>query len=117
MGRNISAIAEIADPHLDTLIDREKVEDFSVQELEDQLSFMKKGKATDQIGLVMEMLQLVSGNLLESITGLFNDVFCFCGVPIAWKKSQFLFLCKKGVPTIPATSRPITFLPILFKFF
>ena len=116
--RNNSEEAESQDQHLKTLTEfPEDVQRFSVKELKDQLAFMKKGKAADQGGLVVEMLQLASDDLLGSIAALFDEVLFSCEAPCEWKKSRISVLFKKGDPKMPGNYRPITLLPILYKLF
>jgi len=98
-------------------LQRSDVADISLKELRDQLQSMKKGKAGDKSGIVIEMLQLAGDSVLECIAYLFNEVLFSCEAPGNWKESCIAVLFKKGDTALPENYRPITLLPILYKLF
>lgn len=79
---------------------------------------MTKGKAGDQAGLVVEMVQKGSTNLLHALALLFAEILSGRAQPPSiWKQSFITILFKKGEPTLPDKYRPITLLRIFYKVF
>ena len=90
---------------------------FTGKEVKTQLRFMAKGKAGDNAGLVVEMLQSSSDAFMEAMADMFNDILSTATTPAAWKHSRVKVLFKKGDAKMPENYRPITLLPILYKLF
>eukprot|EP00973_Karenia_brevis_P046645 6471282-Karenia_brevis.AAC.1 len=95
-----------------------QVEPVVVEELKAQLKQMGRGKAADEKGLVIEMVQIGSDLLLQCIADLFTEVLHQANKhPSSWNKSLVTVLYKKGDPQLPGNYRPITLLPIMYKLF
>ena len=62
---------------------------------------MAKGKAGDNAGLVMEMLQSSSDAFMEAMAGMFNDILSTATTPAAWQHSRVKVLFKKGDTKMP----------------
>ena len=73
-------------------------EPVSLKELLDALKVMKRGRAKDEAGIVVEMLKDGSKCLLEAVLDMFNDVLSFRRQPpTEWKRTKLVVIFKKGV--------------------
>eukprot|EP00973_Karenia_brevis_P072582 10082551-Karenia_brevis.AAC.1 len=94
------------------------VTDVSVDEIKRELGNMRKGKAADVNGVVMEMLLHGSDALLGMISDLFNAILQPNALPpSAWRETMIKVIFKKGDVKLPENYRPICILPILYKLF
>ena len=94
------------------------VETICLDELMEVLAGMKRGKATDDEGIIAEMLMDSSGSFLESVLGLFNDVLPLrMAVPAAWRATKLTVIFKKGDPRRVGNYRPIAILSVIYKLF
>ena len=101
-----------------TIHAEENIPAVTIKELEDQLKETSRGKAGDQAGLVVEMLQRGSDDLLGAIAMLFTELLSGrAQPPNIWKQSVITILFKKGDATLPDNYRPITLLRIMYKLF
>ena len=90
----------------------------TTDEIRNELKLMRKKKAADQAGLVVEMLQYGSDNLFRTISLLFTALLKGDGdPPDTWKESLITVLFKKGDESLAENYRPITLLRILYKLF
>ena len=93
-------------------------EPVSLDELLDALRVMKRGRAKDEAGIVIEMLKDGSRCLLQAVVDMFNDVLAFRQQPpTEWKLTKLVVIFKKGDPSLPSNYRPIAILSILYKLF
>ena len=91
---------------------------FSIKEARSQLHIMAKNKAADSGGLVIEMLQEGSDNLLQAVVDAFNDILKpVPQTPAAWAESRARVLYKKGDALQAENYRPITLSSIMYKLF
>jgi hypothetical protein len=91
---------------------------FTVEEARDQLKKMARNKSADDSGLVVEILQEASEQLLQTTVEVFNEIFQQDQkAPAAWRKSCIKVLFKKGDAKMPENYRPITLLRIMYKLF
>ena len=96
----------------------EEVDVVTSEEVTQQLTKMAKGKAADEAGVVVEMLQ--KGG--EKLAGIMAEVFTaiFKGQmepPEYWTSATMKVLYKDGDDKDPANYRPICLLPIVYKVF
>ena len=79
---------------------------------------MKKRKAADSRGIVVELLQCGGEELFELIAEIFTDVLQpQAEVPSNWKETRLKVRMKKGDAQLPENYRPIAIIPILYKLF
>ena len=96
----------------------EPVPGFTADEVNSALAKMKRGKASDHTGLVIELLKDSGGSVRKAIASIFNDILVKdMTTPEEWKKSRVIVLFKKGDTQKPENYRPITLLPVLYKLF
>ena len=73
---------------------------------------MKKRKAADENGLVVELLQYSSDTLIGLVADVFDDLIQGrAGAPENWKRTRLKVLLKKADPQMPGNYRPISILP------
>ena len=88
------------------------------EEIRVQLRKMKKGRAADDAGIVSELLDEASDELIQAIADIFSAILRPGeAIPAAWKSSSIRVLFKKGNPKLPENYRPICIIPILYKIF
>ena len=79
---------------------------------------MKKNKAADDAGLVSELLNEASDELIQTVADIFTAILKPGEeIPPAWKSSSIKVLFKKGDPKLPENYRPVCIIPILYKVF
>ena len=90
----------------------------TVQEIDAELKKMKRGKAGDWSGLVVEMLKCGGEALKMLLAEMFTNILHGSWeTPVAWKQSVVIVLHKKGDTKLPDNYRQITLLPIMCKLF
>ena len=90
----------------------------TVEEIDQHVRKLKRGKAADTRGVVAEMFK-VGGQLLKEVLA---DVFTCILVngdepPESWRRNGLRVIFKKGDPKLPGNYRPITILPVIYKLF
>ena len=72
------------------------VEPVSLNELQDALRVMKRGRAKDEAGIIDEMLKDGSERLLVAVLDLLNDVISFRQQPPSeWKLTKLVIIFKE----------------------
>ena len=90
----------------------------STEEVRRQVKKLKKGKASDSVGIVAEMLKAGGDYLLEVLARVFTSILADGEEPPqTWKHTCIKVLFKKGDPKLPSIYRPISILLILYKLF
>ena len=111
-GRHDGQIAD-DDVHMDADVDP-----ITSEEVRKQLDLMKKGKAADSNGVVVEMLKAAGEALVALIADLYNDVLHpNAQVPEEWRTTRLSVLFTKGDSQMLDNYRPISLIPILLKLF
>ena len=91
---------------------------FTMQELERELKNLKSGKASDQKGIIAEMVKINSHELRLVLLDLYNAILTPTTTPPAtWKQSMITVLYKSGDASLPQNYRPICTIPLLYKLF
>lgn len=94
------------------------VPEVTVEEIERDLKQMHNGKAGDQSGLVVEMIQRGSKELFQLMAMMFSEnTSGRSQPPEIWKQSVIKVFFKKGDATLPDNYRAITVLRITCKVF
>lgn len=92
--------------------------EIAVQELQEQLRTMKKGKAADSHGLAAEFLRGAGEGMLKVIASMMTEIIRPNGnIPEHWREVLVRVLHKKGDTDDAANYRPICIIPILYKLF
>ena len=85
---------------------------FSWAELTKALKEMKKGRASDENGIVIEMLQDGSEMLLKLVLDMFNEILSMqSGPPGQWRETLIKVIHKKGDRQLIGNYRPISIIP------
>ena len=96
----------------------EQADPFTFEDMKVELENMAKNKASDSVGMVVDMLQDGSEGLMMMVTELFNSIIGPRPLaPAIWKESCVKVLFKKGDAKNPMNYRPITLLRITYKLF
>ena len=91
---------------------------FTAAELKTAISDLKRGRASDAIGITAEMLKDGSEELSDALLLLYNKVICPDGdTPESWKNTVISVIPKAGDLTVPQNYRPICSIPMLYKLF
>ena len=95
---------------------QQAIPEFTEPEVEDALKKMKRGKASDKSGVVVELLKDAGGSVRKAIAMIFNDIAVRKMKPPAeWKESRIAVLFKKVDRHKAENYRPITLLLIFYK--
>ena len=93
-------------------------DNITVEEVEQAVAKMKRGKSYDDDGLCAEMLKTGHKDLLKLVAEIFTDILHgLSDVPAAWKCSRLIILYKKGQATLPKSYRPVAIISVLCKLF
>ena len=76
---------------------------------------MRKGKASGEDKLTVDILKEAGNETIEVITKLFNKCITLCDVPKDWKNAIIILLFKKGEKEDIRNYRPISLLSVLYK--
>ena len=88
------------------------------KEVRAQLRTMKNNKASDDAGIVSELLKEASESMIEAIADIFTEILTSeAPLPTSWKQSFIKVLFKKGDPKLPGNYRPVCIIPIMYKVF
>ena len=94
------------------------VERIVLDELQEALRAMKRGKAADEAKVIAEMLKDGCNSLQLMVLDLFNDVLTSSEAPPdKWRRTKLVVIFKKGDAKVVGNYRPIAVLPILYKLF
>ena len=89
-----------------------------MEELNNTLKTLKKGKGQDGRGIVAEMYKHSGGNLKQLLLHTINEAIKpEAIIPEEWKKTQIMVLFKSGNPMHVKNYRPISIISILYKIF
>ena len=96
----------------------DQLEEFSLSELRNTLTFMKTGKACGLDGITTEMIQHFGPTCMSWILNLFNKCANTKKIPKEWRKARVVALLKLGKdPAKSKSYRPISLLCILYKLY
>ena len=96
----------------------ERIDNFSLTELDTAMKQLKAGKAADANNISAEMLKSGGSKLREVILKCFNDIIRPDGdTPREWHKTLIKVLHKNGDTRLPQNYRPIATIPLLYKLF
>ena len=90
---------------------------WTCRELTFAIKRLKNNKATDECGLVAEVLRCVPHDCLNSLLQIMNEILQKGVVPSSWRKTLFQMLPKNHRAHVPADFRPIANLRLLYKVF
>ena len=90
---------------------------WTCRELTFAIKRLKNNKATDECGLVAEVLRCVPADCLNSLLQIMNEILHKGVVPSSWRKTFFQMLPKTHRARVPADFRPIANLRLLYKVF
>ena len=90
---------------------------FNINELQQSLKKMRKGRCADTDGIVLEMFLFSGEQNLEKLLGCLNDVLLTGSVPSSWCNFFFSLLHKNGPIDDANNWRPIAILSITYKIF
>ena len=93
------------------------IESITVEELQQAVKRMTKGKCADKHGVVMEMFACGSRSLLTVLTKILNEIMHSGDLPQDWVNLLFLMLPKSGDTSDPSNWRPIAILDVTYKIF
>ena len=89
----------------------------TLEEVSGVIRRMRKRKASDTTGVILEMF-LHGGNVIqEQLTRLFNEIITSGSIPAGWRESFFILLHKGGCTQDANNWRPIAILRIAYKMF
>ena len=99
------------------LIGTSDVQPFSLQELQEAISKMKRRKCADEKGLVSDIFKEASQAFLERLLRSFNDMLRVGRLDPSWASTLFTMIPKSGDRADPANWRPIAILRASYKIF
>ncbi|KAF2352420.1 hypothetical protein FHG87_016823 [Trinorchestia longiramus] len=88
---------------------------FTVEEVEEQLSFLNPYKSTGPDGLGARILKETAEVISEPLTNIFNRSLKTGIVPDDWKRANVTPIFKKGNKQIPNNYRPISLTSVIAK--
>ena len=91
--------------------------DWSLQELRYAIKRMKANKASDECGLVAELLHFAPENVWSTILCIMNNILRNGEIPCAWRKTLFQMLPKTKQSKVPTDFRPIANIRLMYKIF
>jgi len=86
-------------------------------EVLDILKHMRKKKASDRNGMIMEMFLLGGQPIWDYLAHFFNQIILTGSIPDGWRESFFVLLHKGGATNDANNWRPIAILRITYKIF
>ena len=87
----------------------------SVEEISIAIKCMRKGKAPDRQGVLIEMLLHAGESVLQDLAIFYNGIIQTGIIPETWRESFFTLLHKGGDSIDPNNWRPIAVLSIPYK--
>ena len=91
---------------------------FTRMELETAIKGLKNGRARDGAGVFAELLKTGGPKLVDLLLDSYNQAISASAMPSqSWKFSTVSVLHKSGDHRKPENYRPITIIPLLYKFF
>ena len=78
---------------------------------------MKKNKAGDNTGVILELILYGGDSIIEYLVFFFNEILTTGRIPPSWKESFFILLHKGGPATDCNNWRPIAILSVIYKVF
>ena len=91
--------------------------DWNLQELQIAIKRMKANKASDECGLVAELLHFAPRNVLCTILNIMNTILRDGEIPCAWRKTLFQMLPKTKQSKVTTDFRPIANIRLMYKIF
>ena len=90
--------------------------DFKLEDLQEAIGKIKKGKAPGPDGLVGELFQMLDHTAEAELLQLYNDLRKNPKIPKSWLEARVVAIFKgKGADTDPANYRPISLLNMAYK--
>ena len=90
---------------------------WSLQELKGAIERMKANKASDECGLVAELLHFAPENVVTALLGIMNQILHTGQVPSSWQKTMFQMLPKTKNARTTKDFRPIANIRLMYKTF
>ena len=90
---------------------------WSLQELKGAIERMKANKASDECGLVAELLHFAPENVVTALLGIMNQILHTGQVPSSWQKTMFQMLPKTKNARTTKDFRPIANIRLIHKTF
>ena len=90
---------------------------WSLQELKGAIQRMKANKASDDCGLVAELLHFAPENVVTALLGIMNQILHTGQVPSSWQKSMSQMLPKTKNARTTKDFRPIANIRLMYKTF
>ena len=90
---------------------------WSLQELKGAIERMKANKASDECGLVAELLHFAPENVVTALLGIMNQILHTGQVPSSWQNTMFQMLPKTKNARTTKDFHPIANIRLMYKTF
>ena len=89
----------------------------SLQELNGAIKRLKMNKASDECGLVAELLHFAPDNVVTALLGIMNQILHTGEIPSSWNKTMFQMLPQTKSARTTTDFRPIANIRLMYKTF
>ena len=90
--------------------DTEEIPEFTEEEVERAIKWMKKLKAQGMDGITSDIIELGGPIVLTYLTNIFNNILKTKQIPDSWHEAKIVILFKKGNPKDIKNYRPVSLL-------